>query len=95
MITHIILLKLKDTGRDNIAGMKDRLLGMQGQIECLRDIAVGVDFVHAPISYDVAMIAHFASREDLDAYLAHPAHAAVGKYIEEVQAKVVAIDFED
>ncbi|HEY3426699.1 MAG TPA: Dabb family protein [Negativicutes bacterium] len=95
MITHIILLKLNDTGKDRIAAMKDRLLGMKGQIECLREITVGVDFVHAPISYDIVMIAHFESKKDLDAYIAHPAHVEVGKYIEEVQAKVIAIDYED
>ena len=95
MITHIILLKLNDTSKDSIDAIKNRLLGMKGQIECLRDIVVGVDFVHAEISYDVVMIAHFDSKKDLNAYIAHPAHVEVGKYIEAVQADVVAIDYED
>ncbi|GBG55872.1 stress responsive protein [Sporomusaceae bacterium FL31] len=94
MITHIVVLKLNDTSKDGIDEMKNRLLGMKGEIEYLQDITVGVDFMHAPISYDIVMIAHFDSKEDLDAYIAHPVHVEVGRYIEEIQAKVVAIDFE-
>lgn len=94
MITHIVALKLNDTGKESIDALKKRLLGMKGQIKYLRDISVGVDFVHAPISYDIVMIAHFDSKEDLDAYIKHPVHVEVGKYIEEIQAQVVAIDFE-
>lgn len=94
MITHIVALKLKDTNKESIDAVKKRLLDMKGRIEYLRDITVGVDFAHASVSYDIAMIAHFDSKEDLNAYIVHPAHVEVGKYIEEIQAKVVAIDFE-
>lgn len=94
MVTHIVALKLNDTGKESIDALKKRLLGMEEQIEFLRDITVGVDFAHAFISYDIVMIAHFDSKEDLNAYIVHPAHVEVGKYIEEIQAKVVAIDFE-
>lgn len=95
MITHIVALKLNDTGKESIDAVRKRLLGMKGRIEYLRDITVGVDFAHAPISYDIVMIAHFDSKKDLNAYITHPAHVEVGKYIEEIQAQVVAIDFED
>ncbi len=94
MITHIVALKLNDTGKESIDALKKRLLGMKEQIAYLRDITVGVDFAHASISYDIVMIAHFDSKEDLNAYILHPAHVEVGKYIEEIQANVVAIDFE-
>ncbi|SHJ80958.1 Dabb family protein [Propionispora hippei] len=94
MITHIVALKLNDTGKESIDALKNRLLGMKGQIKYLRNITIGVDFVRAPISYDIVMIAHFDSKEDLDAYISHPAHVEVGKYIEEIRAQVVAIDFE-
>jgi hypothetical protein len=94
MTTHIIFVKLKDSNEEAIDSMKNKLLGMKGKIECLKDLTVGVDFIHAEISYDIAMIAQFDSKEDLNAYIKHPAHAEVGKYIEDVQAKVVAVDYE-
>lgn len=94
MITHIILIKLKDNNEDAINNMKSKLLGMKGKIEFLKDLSVGVDFAHAEISYDIAMVAQVNSKEDLNAYIAHPVHIEVGKYIEEIQAKVVAVDYE-
>ncbi len=94
MITHIILLKLNDSNAEAVDNMKNKLLGMKGQIEYLKDLSVGVDFAHGGVSYDVAMIAQFDSKEDLNAYLTHPAHIEVGKYVEAVQAKVAAVDFE-
>lgn len=94
MITHIILVKLNNSNEEAIDSMKNKLLGMKGKIECLKDLSVGVDFVHAEISYDIAMVAQFDSKEDLNAYIAHPVHIEVGKYIETVQAKVVAVDYE-
>jgi hypothetical protein len=94
VITHIILVKLKNSNEGSINSMKNKLLGMKGKIESLKDLSVGADFVHAEISYDIAMIAQFNSKEDLNAYITHPAHIEVGKYIEDVQAKVVAVDFE-
>ncbi len=94
MITHIVLIKLKDSNEEAIIGLKNKLMGMKGKIEELKDISVGADFVHAEISYDVALIAQFNTKEDLNAYIAHPAHTEVGKYVEAVQDKIAAVDFE-
>ncbi len=95
MVTHIIFVKLIEGSEQAIDRMKQMLLGMKGKIECLKDLTVGVDFGHAEISYDLAMIAQFASKEDLNRYLAHPTHIEVGEYIKTVQAKVAAVDYED
>lgn len=94
MITHIVLIKLKDSNEEAIISLKNKLMGMKGKIEELKDITVGADFVHAEISYDVALIAQFNTKEDLNAYIAHPAHIEAGKYVEAVQDKIAAVDFE-
>jgi hypothetical protein len=94
MITHIILLKLKNRSQESIEKAKDTLLSMKGKIEYLRDLTVAVDFLHADISYDIALIAKFDSREDLKAYVVHPVHVKIGKYVEEVQESIAAIDYE-
>lgn len=94
MITHIVLIKLKDSNEEAITDLKNKFIGMKGKIEELKDISVGADFAHAEISYDVALIAQFNTKEDLNTYLAHPAHQEVGKYVEAVQDKIAALDFE-
>ena len=94
MITHIILIKLKDRNEDAVNSMKEKLLGMKEKIEALTSLSVGADFFHAEISYDIAMIAQVESKEALSAYLNHPVHIEVGKYIESVGAQVAAADYE-
>ncbi len=94
MITHIILIKLKDRNDDSVNGMKEKLLGMKEKIEALTSLSVGADFAHAEVSYDIAMIAQLESKEALTAYLNHPAHIEVGKYIASVEAEVAAADYE-
>ena len=81
MITNTLLLKLKDRNKENISKTMDVLLSMQGKIEVLRDLKVAADIRHGPSSYDLMLIVKFDSMEDLNAYLTHPAHLAVGKYI--------------
>jgi len=57
------------------------LLSMQGKIEFLDDLKVKVDIRHGTSSYDIILITEFASMEDFDAYLIHPVHIEVSKYI--------------
>ncbi len=92
MITNVLLLKLKD--RENIASAKDKLLGMNGKIEFLRGLRVEVDVRYGASSYDIAMIADYDSMEDLNAYLVHPVHVKVGKYIGSVIESQAAVCYE-
>ncbi|MFE6075161.1 Dabb family protein [Paenibacillus sp. NPDC057886] len=94
MITHVFVTKLKNRNEETINNVKNKLLGMKGKIEHLKDLSVGVDFTHTQISYDIAMVAQFNSKEDFNAYLAHPAHLEVAKYIFGVQEKVVTVNYE-
>jgi hypothetical protein len=84
MITNNLLLKLKERNNENITKARDVLLSMQGKIEPLRDLKVEVNIRHTASSYDIVLIAQFASMEDFDAYLVHPLHIEVSKYIASV-----------
>ena len=94
MITNILLLKLKERKSENIAKTRDMLLSMRGKIEFLRDLKVEVDIRHSKSSYDIAYIAKYASMEDLNAYLVHPVHVEVSKYIESVVETAAAVCYE-
>jgi hypothetical protein len=94
MITNNLLLKLKERNSENIAKTRDVLLSMQGKIEFLRDLKVELDIRHGESSYDIMLIAQFASMEDFDAYLVHPAHVKVAKYIASVLESAAAVCYE-
>lgn len=84
MITNNQLIKLKDRSSENIMKARNVLLGMQGKIEFLRDLKVEVDIRHGASSYDILVIAQYDSMKDLEAYIVHPVHVEVSKYIASV-----------
>ena len=81
MITNTQLLKLKDRSEENIAKVRLMLLGMQGKIEFLQDLQVEVNIRQGASAYDLLVIAQYDSLEDLEAYIIHPVHVEVAKYI--------------
>lgn len=94
MIVNNMMLKLKDSNSETIAKTKDVLLSMQGKIEFLLDIKVEADIRHGKFSYDIMFITKFDSMEDMNAYLTHPVHVEVSKYITSVIENQVAVCYE-
>ncbi|HSH18813.1 MAG TPA: Dabb family protein, partial [Draconibacterium sp.] len=72
MINHVVLFKLKDYPEAEkpliISEMKSLLEGLKGKIEELKYIEVGVNYELNSKSYDIVLISHFDSIEDLDKY---------------------------
>ncbi len=94
MITNNLLLKLKDRSSENIGKARAVLLSMQGKIEFLCDLKVEVNVRSGASSYDILLIAQYASLEDLDAYLVHPVHVEVAKYIASVLETSAVVCYE-
>lgn len=95
MITHIVLFKLKDRTEEGVEKAKNLLLSMEGKVEQLRLLEVGVDKIQSERSADIALYTKFDSWEDLQAYQVHPYHAnEVAAYMRSVSASVVAADYE-
>lgn len=95
MITHIVFFKLKDRSPASIASAQDKLLSMNGRVQQLRHLEVGVDFVHSERSYDIALYSRFDSRDDLQAYQVHPYHSGdVIPYMKSVCESIAAVDYE-
>ena len=94
MITHIVLFKLKERTEQGIEQAKDLLLSMEGKVEQLRYLEVGVDLIHSERSADIALVTKFDSLEDLQAYQVHPYHAGeVAAYMKGVCSTVVTADY--
>lgn len=94
MLTHIVFFKLKDKSEAASKELKDKLLGLKGQIPVLKYIEVGTDIIHSERSYDVALYTKFDNLEDMQTYQVHPAHVKVAEYINSVKESAVSIDYE-
>lgn len=94
MIKHIVFFKLKDSTPELINKVKGLLLAMDGKIEVLRSIEVGVDVLRTERSYDMALVTTFDSLEDLQTYQVHPIHVEVSQFIATVRESAVAVDYE-
>lgn len=94
MIVNNLLLKLKNKDAENIKKTQEVLLSMKGKIEVLLDIQAEVNIRPSQTAYDLILITKFASLEDLDVYLAHPAHLEVGKFIVSVLDTQASVCYE-
>lgn len=95
MITHIVLFKLADPTAENLAATRNKLLSMDGKIDLLRHLEVGVDVIRSERSFDIALTTRFDSLEELQAYQVHPYHA--GEVVPHMKAfcqSIVAVDYE-
>ncbi len=92
MLTHIVLFKLKD--RSIIEEARGRLAALDGQIEELKSLEVGVDVVQGERSFDIALVAKFDDRAGLEAYRVHPVHVEVANYIKAASSAVVSADYD-
>ena len=98
MINHVVLFKLKDYSEAEkplvIAEMKSLLEGLKGKIDELKYIEVGVNYELNSKSYDLALLSHFNSIEDLNKYRVHPEHRRVLSRFSELRLDRAAVDFE-
>jgi hypothetical protein len=98
MINHVVLFKMKQFPAEEkkaiIAEVKALLEGLKDKIDELVYIEVGANYELDSKSYDLALISHFRSVEDLDRYRVHPAHMEVVKRMGEVAETRAAVDYE-
>lgn len=97
MIRHIVAWKLETDDDGERAAqarrISDDLLALRGVVPSIIDITVGPDVVGGG-NWDVALVADFADRAGLDAYVTHPDHQAVVGYVRSVVSDRVAVDYE-
>lgn len=95
MIKHIVCFKLKDVTESVLQETKEILLSMDGKVDLLKGIEVGVDFLKSPRSYDIILQVLLEDREALDAYQKDPYHCdVVKKHMHEVMESSISVDYE-
>lgn len=94
MIKHVVCFKLKDPNEKLLKETKDILLSMKGNVPMLKDIEVGVDFLHSPRSYDIILIVTLDDKDDLEKYQNDPYHCDVVKrHMHSVASSSIALDW--
>jgi len=95
MIKHIVCFKLAEPTEELLNKTKEILLSMKGNVPTLKDIEVGVDFLHSQRSYDIILQVWLENREALNAYQNDPYHCnVVKKHMHSVASSSIAIDYD-
>ena len=97
MINHVVLFKLREFPEEEkiqvIAELKGMLLALKDKISEVKYIEVGENYELDAKSYDLALLSHFESLEDLDKYRVHPEHLKVVERIGQTTVARAAVDF--
>lgn len=94
MIKHTVCFKLKDNSPEECNKAAQILRSMDGNVELLRGIEVGVDFLHSPRSYDIILQVLLDDEKALEEYQKDEYHCSVvKKHMHLVAESSVAIDF--
>ncbi|GAK38703.1 Dabb family protein [Paenibacillus urinalis] len=94
MIKHIVFFKLKDRSEASIEETARILRSMDGRIELLKSLEIGVDVLKSERSFDISLTAVVDSLEALEAYQVHPVHQEIIKHMSVVKDSSVAVDYE-
>jgi len=93
MVKHIVMFKLKEKTAENMEAAVSTLRGLDGKIESLRFIEVGVDFKETERSHDLVLTTHFDDQEGLSAYASHPTHLPVIETMRNLCSNSIVVDF--
>ena len=95
MIKHIVSFKLKDKSEENLKYTRDILLSMRENVPLVKDIQVGLDFLHSQRSYDVILEVILESRDVLDDYQNDPYHVnVVKKHMHAASESSISVDYD-
>jgi Stress responsive A/B Barrel Domain len=99
MVKHIVMWKLKAsalgrTKTENAALVKQKLEALNGRIEGMVKLEVGINYADTDNSADLVLYSEFATRHDLERYQAHPEHKAVMPFVSEVRSERRMVDYE-
>lgn len=97
MINHVVLFKLKDYPAEEkkkvLAELKSLLEGLKDKISEVQLIEIGLNYEVNAKSYDICLLSHFETVEDLNKYRKHPEHLKVLARIGETTVSRAAVDY--
>jgi hypothetical protein len=99
MINHVVLFKLKEFASNEekeqvLIEFTSKLLALKKVISELKYIEVGSHYSLQSPSYDLCLISHFDTIDDLERYKIHPEHLKVVDFVRTVTVDRAAVDFQ-
>lgn len=91
MIQHIVMWKFREGTEAQAEEFLTRLAALDGQIECIRSMAVQRSAVPGS-AYDAVLVSEFDTLEDVARYKNDPRHVAVSSLCKEIRTDRRAID---
>ncbi|KMP11047.1 stress responsive protein [Candidatus Nitromaritima sp. SCGC AAA799-A02] len=94
MVKHIVMFKLAEKNPANMEKAVNALKSLEGKIEALRSLEIGIDFTEGERSYDIVLTTHFDDRDGFKAYGPHPNHLPVAETLRSLCSSSVVVDYE-
>lgn len=94
MMKHVVCFKLKDPNEALLKETKELLLTMKDNISVVKDVQVGLDFLHSERSFDILLEVTLDSKENLDTYQFSDYHVnVILKHMKEIIEKSITVDY--
>ena len=93
MVKHIVMFKLSEKTPENMERAVNSLRSLEGNIEVLKSIEIGTDFLESDRSYDIVLTAEFDNKEGLAIYGGHKNHLPVVKIMRSLCSKTAVVDY--
>jgi hypothetical protein len=94
MVRHIVFFKLEDNSPENKQDIKNRLIGMDGKIEGMTNLEVGINFSTEERAFDLVLSCDVPDKEALKVYATHPVHVEVVTYLKSINTITKVVDYE-
>ncbi|MBN1599452.1 MAG: Dabb family protein [Bacteroidales bacterium] len=96
MIKHIVSFKITNNAnkKENTLLLKDKLDNLKNKIPELLYLETGINISDRPAAFDLLLVTHFNSPEDLEAYRIHPLHQELVGFLNQIKEDIVVVDYE-
>ena len=94
MIDHLVFLAVKeDASPEDIEDLISSIRGLKDTVPGVVDLSVGENFSPRSGGYTHGLFVRFETADDLQGYLEHPDHQAVGEKLDRLTSRIV-VDYE-
>lgn len=95
MITHVVMLKLKDDAPEGTAQrIREHLLGL-AELDMVRKWEVGINIGESSKPYDLVVYSTFDSLEAIDEFRVHPKHVEAKDFMKPYLETSGTVDYEN